>query len=124
MLYIFETLGEVKGRYFLQGSVLLFLLHKQNPDVTWKRKTKQNKKGTKSKTLQLFLQESGLVQPQPSGGSPGRSRAGVADSGAGRGPASCPEIPQQGASQAPSQLYRPRARRARPPGVVGALERS
>lgn len=104
MLYIFETLGEVKGRYFLPASVLLFLLHKQNPDVTWGEKN-----GTKVKLL-LFLQESGLAQLQPFGPNPGRSPAGVAGSGAGAGPASIPagdRTAQRAASLrpwAPSQI--------------------
>lgn len=63
MLYIFETLGEVKVRYFLPGSVLLFLLHKQNPDVTWERRKKREQKVK----LLLFLQGSGLAQPPPLG---------------------------------------------------------
>ena len=38
ILCISETLGEVKGRYFLPGSGLLFLLQEQNPDVTWEKR--------------------------------------------------------------------------------------
>lgn len=100
----------MKGRYFLPGSILLFLLHKQNPDVTWER-GKEKKKEQKVK-LWLFLQESGLAQPSCRARSPGWSPEGVAGSGAGRGPASHPELRQRSACQAPSPLN--------PPGLAGA----
>lgn len=75
MLYIFETLGEVKGRYFLPASVLLFLLHKQNPDVTWGEKN-----GTKSKTFVVspgkWARSTPTLWPQPRPVSRGRGRVG------------------------------------------------
>ena len=120
MLYIFETLGEVKGRYFLPGSVLLFLLHKQNPDVTWGGGKEMEQKVK----LLLFLQEGGLAQLQPFGPSPGRCPAGVAGSGAGAGPASIPGETAQRSAQPlcvlgpPRKLNPPRAPGGRPPREV------
>uniref|UniRef100_A0A8D1FIL5 Guanine nucleotide-binding protein subunit gamma n=1 Tax=Sus scrofa TaxID=9823 RepID=A0A8D1FIL5_PIG len=80
-LCIFETLGEVKGRYFLQGSVLLLLTSQTKPGCDLGTK---KKKGTKSKTFVVSPGKWKWASSAPTlGSSPGRSSAGVAGSGAG-----------------------------------------
>lgn len=82
-LCIFETLGEVKGRYFLQGSVLLLLTSQTKPGCDLGTK-KKKKKGTKSKTFVVSPGKWKWASSAPTlGSSPGRSSAGVAGSGAG-----------------------------------------
>lgn len=122
-LCIFETLGEVKGRYFLQGSVLLLLTSQTKPGCDLGTKKKKKKKEQKVKLL-LFLQESGsgLAQLQPWA----PAQAGPPRAWQGREPGSGIPAGERTASlfRPPRKLNPPWTHWGRPPGVVGTWERA
>lgn len=114
MLCISETLGEVKGRYFLLGSVLLFLLQEQNPDVTWE------KRGWGRKKSKTFVVSPGKwTSSTPSLGR--QPRPGLRRAWQGREPGRVgPASPREPAQRAASLRLRAAFANSTLPGLPGA----